>query len=186
MHILDIVQNSIAVGATCIEVKVHVQTDRNIFEIVIVDNGCGMDEELLAHVTDPYTTTRTTRKVGLGLPLLKHTAEQANGFIKVYSAKNCGTKVYAVMQNDHIDRPGLGDIAGTIVLIAAANPKIEIKYIHQINEKKYIFDTQEVKKVLEDMPISDSNIRNYLKEMINENIQELYVMKHSGFTTSNL
>lgn len=178
MHILDIVQNSIAVGATCIEVRVNVQTGKNIFEIAIVDNGCGMDEELLAHVTDPYTTTRTTRKVGLGLPLLKHSAEQANGFIKVYSEKNCGTKVYALFQDDHIDRPDLGDIAGTIVLIVAANPKIDLKYIHQVNDHQYIFDTKEIKEALDGMPISDPKIRNYLKEMISENINGIYVVKH--------
>lgn len=178
MHILDIVQNSIAVGATSIEVKVNVQTGKNIFEIAIVDNGCGMDEKLLAHVTDPYTTTRTTRKVGLGLPLLKHTAEQANGFIKVYSEKNCGTKVYALFQDDHIDRPDLGDIAGTIVLIVAANPEIDMRYTHQIDGHQYLFDTQEVKEALGDLPVSSPKIRNFLKEMINENISGLYVMKH--------
>jgi len=176
MHILDIVQNSIAGGASFIEISINVQTDKNIFEITIIDNGRGMDEEMLNHVTDPYTTTRTTRKVGLGLPLLKHTAEQANGYLKIHSEINCGTEVYAVLQNDHIDRPDLGDIAGAVVLLAAANPAIEIKYIHQINDKHYIFDTREVKEALEGMPINDPKIRNYLKEMINENIEELYVV----------
>jgi len=176
MHILDIVQNSIVGGASFIEIGINVQTDKNIFEITIVDNGCGMDEEMLNHVTDPYTTTRTTRKVGLGLPLLKHTAEQANGHLKVYSEKKYGTKVYAVLQNDHIDRPALGDISGTIVLIAAANLKIEIKFIHQVNDKQYIFDTREIKEVLDGMSINEPKIRNYLKEMIKENINELYVI----------
>lgn len=176
MHILDIVQNSIVGGASFIEISINIQTGKNIFEITIVDNGCGMDEEMLNHVTDPYTTTRTTRKVGLGLPLLKHTAEQANGYVKVYSEKKCGTKVYAVLQNDHIDRPDLGDIAGTIVLIAAANHTLEIKYIHQINDKQYIFDTREIKEALDGIPINEPKIRNYLKEMINENINELYVV----------
>jgi hypothetical protein len=176
MHILDIVQNSISGGASFIEIRINVQTDKNVFEITIVDNGCGIDEEMLSHVTDPYTTTRTTRKVGLGLPLLKHTAEQANGYIKVYSEKDYGTKVYAVLQNDHIDRPDLGDIAGTIVLLATANPKIEIKYIHRVNDKQYIFETREIKEVLEGIPLNEPKIRNYLKEMISENINELYVM----------
>lgn len=178
MHILDIVQNSISGGASFIEVKVCVQTGKNIFEILIADNGSGMDEELLNHVTDPYITTRTTRKVGLGLPLLKHSAEQANGFIKVYSEKNCGTKVYAMFQDDHIDRPDLGDIAGTIVLIVAANPEIDLKYIHQVNDYQYIFDTKEIKEALDGMPINNPKIRKYLKEMINENINGIYVVKH--------
>ncbi|MEE4199018.1 MAG: ATP-binding protein [Bacteroidales bacterium] len=176
MHILDIVQNSISGDASVIELKIEIQTGKNSFGIRIRDNGRGMDEEMLNHVTDPYTTTRTSRKVGLGLPLLKHTAEQAGGYLKVYSEVNGGTEVYAVMQNDHIDRPDLGDIAGTIVLIAAANPGIEIRYIHQVNENQYIFDTREIKEALEGMPIHNPKIRTYLKEMIRENINELYVV----------
>jgi len=158
-----------------------------IKEIVNMMNGkVVLGKELLNHVPIYIQPPELPRKVGLGLPLLKHTAEQANGYIKVYSEKKYGTKVYAVLQNDHIDRPDLGDIAGTIVLLATANLKIEIKYIHQVNNKQYIYETLEIKEVLEGIPINDPKIRNYLKEMLNENIKELYVMKHSGFTTSYL
>jgi len=176
MHILDIVQNSISAKAKLIEISIHENYNSNILTIAIKDNGIGMDEEFVARVIDPYTTTRTTRKVGLGIPLLKDSAQQSNGYIKLNSEKGIGTSIQATFQNDHIDRPPLGDIAGTIVLLSAANPDIDFKYIHQINENKYVFDTREIKNVLDDVRISDPKIRGYLKEMINENVKEIYVI----------
>lgn len=176
MHILDIVQNAISANATLIEIRVNENLKKNLFEILIKDNGAGMDDEVLSHVTDPYITTRTTRNVGLGIPLLKHGAEQSNGYIKVYSEKGVGTSILATYQHDHLDRPPLGDCAGTIVLLAAANPEIEFKYIHQVNDKKYIFDTAEVKNMLEDVPINNPKIRGMLKEMITENLNEIHVV----------
>jgi len=176
MHILDIVQNSIRAEATKIEVFICEDEERNLFSVSVKDNGFGMEEDLLAIVADPYTTTRTTRKVGLGVPLLKHSAEQSGGYIKVYSEKAVGTNIQAVFQLNHIDRPPLGDIAGTIVLIASANPEIEIKYFHQKNNNKYEFNTEEIKEVLGDIKINNPKIRNMLKELIQENLKEIYVI----------
>lgn len=176
MHILDIVQNSISANATLIEIRIRENLEINVFDVLIKDNGKGMDDEFLEQVTDPYTTTRTTRKVGMGIPLLKHSAEQSNGYVKVYSAKQVGTTIEATFQRDHIDRPPLGDIAGTIVLLAAANPDIDFKYIHVVNNNKYIFDTREVKEILEEVKISDPKVRGMLKEMIKENLDEIYVL----------
>jgi hypothetical protein len=176
MHILDIAQNAISAKATMIEICINENIAKNLFEVIINDNGTGMDEDLLAHVTDPYTTTRTTRKVGLGIPLLKHSAEQTNGYIKVNSEKAVGTRIQAVFQYNHIDRPPLGDCAGTVVLLSAANPNIDFKYMHQVNDKKYVFDTREIKELLEDIKINDPKIRGMLKEMINENLNEIYVV----------
>jgi len=175
MHILDIAQNSIRANATLIEINIHENKVKNYFEIVIKDNGKGMDTELLNHVTDPYTTTRTTRKVGMGIPLLKHSAEQANGYLKIFSEKGVGTSVQATFQYDHFDRPPLGDISGTIVLLVAANPDIDFKYIHHINKKIYEFNTIEVKQILGDLKINNPKIRSMLKEMINENLYDIYV-----------
>lgn len=175
MHILDIAQNSIRANATFIEINIHENKVKNYFEILIKDNGEGMDAELLNRVTDPYTTTRTTRKVGMGIPLLKHSAEQANGYLRIHSEKGVGTSVQATFQYDHIDRPPMGDISGTIVLIVAANPNIDFKYIHHINKNIYEFNTIEVKQILGDLKINNPKIRSMLKEMINENLHEIYV-----------
>jgi len=176
MHILDIAQNSIRAEATKIEIFINENEEKNLFTLSIKDNGFGMDEDFLAIVADPYTTTRTTRKVGMGVPLLKHSAEQSGGYIKVYSERLVGTTIQAVFQSNHIDRPPLGDIAGTIILIAAANPEIEIKYIHQKNNKKYEFNTIEIKEILGDIRINNPKIRNMLKELIQENLKEIYVI----------
>lgn len=176
MHILDIVQNSISGKATFIEIVIKEDAEKNIFEIIIKDNGVGIDKEMLTQVADPYITTRTTRKVGLGLPLLKYSTSQANGYLKVNSESGIGTLVNAVFQYNHIDRPPLGDISGTIVLLVAANPDIDFKYIHHINNKKYEFNTHEVKVILGDIKISDPKIRGFLKEMIVENLNEMYVV----------
>jgi len=176
MHILDIVQNSISAKSSLIEICINENLKTNLFNVLIKDNGKGMDDEFLAHVEDPYITTRTTRKVGLGIPLLKHSAEQSNGYIKVHSEKNIGTTIQATFQHDHIDRPPLGDIAGTIVLVVAANPDVEFKYVHCVNNNKYEFDTREVKQVLDDVRINDPKIRGMLKEMITENLREIYIV----------
>ena len=176
MHILDIVQNSISADAKMIEIRINENLLKNVLDILIKDNGKGMDDDFLAEVTDPYKTTRTTRKVGMGIPLLKHSAEQSNGYIKVYSEKEIGTTIQATFQHDHIDRPPLGDIAGTIVLLVAANPNVDFKYVHSVNNNKYEFDTHEVKEILDDVRIDDPKIRRMLKEMITENLSEIYVV----------
>jgi Histidine kinase-, DNA gyrase B-, and HSP90-like ATPase len=176
MHILDIVQNSISANATLIEIRINENLEKNVLDILIKDNGKGMEDEFLEQVTDPYTTTRTTRKVGMGIPLLKHSAEQSNGFVKVNSIKEIGTTIQATFQHDHIDRPPLGDIAGTIVLLVAANPDVDFKYVHCVNNNKYEFDTHEVKEILDDVRINDPKIRGMLKEMITENLSEIYVV----------
>jgi len=176
MHILDIVQNSISAKATFIEIRINENIKNNVLNILIKDNGVGMDDDFLAEVTDPYKTTRTTRKVGMGIPLLKHSAEQSNGYIKVHSVKEIGTTIQATFQHDHIDRPPLGDCAGIIVLLVAANPDVDFKYIHCVNNNKYVFDTREVKEILDDVRINDPKIRGMLKEMITENLNEIYVV----------
>jgi hypothetical protein len=173
MHILDIVQNSIRGEAKTIEILIKENSEKNILVVGIKDDGKGMDSDLLDFVTDPFTTTRNTRKVGLGLPLLKHSAEQSNGYVKINSEVGIGTQVKATFQYDHIDRPPLGDISGTIILLVAANPDIDFKYVHHINNEKYEFDTREIKIALGDIKISDPKVRGFLKEMIRENLNEM-------------
>ncbi len=172
-HILDIVQNSISADADSIQISVEKNIEKNILKLLIIDNGKGMDKEFLEKVSDPYSTTRTTRKVGMGLALLKQHAERTKGYLKIESEINFGTEVKAEFELNNIDRQPIGDIAGTIVLLSAANPEIEFTYNHIYNESKYSFNTKEIKSVLGDMEISNPAIRKYLKEMINENISEI-------------
>lgn len=173
LHIMDILQNSIRAGASKIDLDIIENTVENTFRILFTDNGCGMDEEMVKRVIDPFFTTRTVRKVGLGLPLLKQNCEQTGGSLHITSKQGEGAQVEAVFIHDHIDRPVLGDIAGTVVLTASANPDIHFIYRHNKNGKIYTFDTEEVNEVLDGLSIQTPEIIQYLREMIVGNLKEI-------------
>ena len=173
LHILDIAQNSISAKTSLTQITIDEDKFNNRYVLTIEDNGCGMSPEVLEKVTDPYTTSRKTRKVGLGLPLLKLNAELANGHLDISSELNVGTKVTAAFEFDHIDRVPIGDIAGVVVMLASMNPTLEFIYKHITPRGEYIFDTQEIKVVLDDLSIQDLNIQKYLKEMIEENLKDI-------------
>jgi hypothetical protein len=173
LHILDIVQNSLSAKATFIEISIEENLKDNTYLLKIKDNGKGMTKEMAEKVLDPYVTSRTTRKVGLGLPLLMLNAERTGGHVSIISDYGKGTEVDALFVYNHIDRLPLGDMAGTIVLLASANPLIDFVYTHTVEDQQYIFDTREIKEVLDDVTINDVHIFKYLKEMINENLQEI-------------
>ncbi len=173
MHIMDIIQNSVRAKASLVELKIKESEKDDLFSISIKDNGFGMSEEVLAKAIDPFFTTRTTRKVGLGLSLLKQNAEMTGGKMEISSKEGVGTELEAVFSHRHLDRPAMGDIAGTMVLLVGANPKMDFIYIHITDKDEYVFDTKEIKEVLDGMPVSDPNIMHYLKEMIQENLNTL-------------
>ncbi len=173
MHILDIAQNSTSANADLIEIQIIEKKIDNLLQIVIKDNGKGMSEELASKVLDPFVTTRTTRKVGLGLPLFKQNAERTGGQFNLKSEIGKGTVVEARFVLNNIDCLPLGDIGGVVVLLATCNPGIDFIYQHVTDSGEYVFDTLEVKSVLEDTPINDIKIVTYLKELIYENLMEI-------------
>ena len=136
-----------------------------------------MNAETLAKSTDPFYTSRTTRKVGLGLSMFKQNAEQTGGSLYITSELNKGTVVKACFGLKHIDRTELGDMAGVVTLLVAANPNIDSVYIHTVNEVQYKFDTIEVKQMLDGMPINTPDIIRSMKEMIQENLNEINASK---------
>jgi anti-sigma regulatory factor (Ser/Thr protein kinase) len=177
LHILDIVQNSISAGASGVKVTVRENRCADRLEIEIEDNGRGMPAEVLNMVDDPFYTTRTTRKVGLGIPLLKHSALQAGGNLSISSVPGEGTRLTVTFVHSHIDRPPLGDIAGVISSLAGMNPGMVIGYRHEIHRKEgkreYGFETREVMEILGDIPLSEPAVILFLKEMIYENIMAM-------------
>ena len=175
LHVMDILQNSTRAGATKIELNIIENTNDDIYTLQFIDNGCGMDEETVQKVIDPFFTTRTVRKVGLGLPLIKQNAERTGGSFQIESQIGKGTIVNVVFSHKNIDRPNLGDIAGTIVLTASAFPDIHFIYKHQKDGEEFIFDTEEVNEALDGISIQDPEIIQYLREMINENLKEMNV-----------
>lgn len=175
LHIMDIVQNSISAKAGTIEIEISENVKSDLYSIVIKDDGVGMAPAFAEKVTDPYVTSRTTRKVGLGLPLLKQNAERTGGSLKIESEVGIGTIVTTNFGLSNYDRPPLGDIAGTIVLLAAANLKTRFIYRHTTEITTFIFDTNEINEMLDGMPLSEPGIIRFLKEMINENLQEIKI-----------
>jgi hypothetical protein len=175
LHILDIAQNSIAAGAGLIKVTITEYPGSDLYRVEIGDNGKGMTPDYAATVTDPYVTSRKTRKVGLGLSLFKQNAERTGGTLTLLSEPGRGTIVFADFILSSIDRPPLGDIAGTMVLLAAANLKTRFIYRHITEKGEYIFDTKEVNEMLEGMSISEPGVIRFLKEMIRENLQEINI-----------
>ncbi|MEG1910094.1 MAG: ATP-binding protein [Bacteroidales bacterium] len=173
LHVLDLVQNSVSANANLIEINIEEKPDQNLYILTIKDNGKGMSPELLAKVKDPYTTTRTTRKVGLGIPLLAQNAEMAGGSLEIKSTLGVGTQLCAKFQMDHIDRVPIGDIAGVIVMSVCMNPNLDFIYSHLTQKGEYIFDTREVKAVLEGVSINEIAIQKYLKELIEESLKEI-------------
>lgn len=174
LHILDLCQNSIKANATLIEIKIEDNLVNNTYCIEIIDNGFGMDKKTLSEVADPFFTTRTTRKVGLGVSLFKMAAEMCNGSLEITSTVNKGTNVMITFQNDHIDRAPLGDIEDTLCILILNENMIDIYYEHCCNECIYIFDTREVKKVLEGIPFTDYNVIMWIKENIKEGINNIH------------
>ncbi|MBN1874874.1 MAG: sensor histidine kinase [Anaerolineae bacterium] len=169
-HILDIVENSVNAGATQVYISIDENLDR--LSITIQDNGRGMNSEMVKRVTDPWVTTRTTRKVGLGIPFFKQTAEMTNGSFKIESTPGVGTLIAATFQHSHIDRPPLGDITGTLLCIIVGYPRVDIIYRHQINEHTFSLDTREIRAILgEEIPLSDPEVLGYLRGTLEEGLQ---------------
>jgi len=173
LHILDIMNNSVKAGAGLIGVTISEDTLSNRLTVEITDDGCGMDESFLKTVTDPFRTTRTTRKVGMGLSLFKAAAEATGGNLTIESQKGKGTKVVTVFVYDHIDRQPLGDMAQTVTTVLSGNPNVDILYHHLINGREFTLDTREVRQILEDVELSGPDIILWLTEYIKEGLAEL-------------
>lgn len=170
---MDIAQNSTRAGAALVQIVVTEEPASDRLTICFTDNGCGMDAETVAKVTDPFFTSRTKRKVGLGIPLLLQNAELTGGNVRITSEPGKGTVLEATFGRAHIDRPPWGDVAGTIALLASGHPTVDFVYTHAIDKAQYVFDTKEIKKELDGVPINTPQVVNFLREMIKENLDEI-------------
>lgn len=170
LHILDIAQNSVAAGARSLALTLEER--EGLLTVTITDDGKGMPPELLTAATDPFVTTRTTRKVGLGLPLLKLAAEQTGGSLAMESVEGKGTTVKAVFDSGHIDCPPLGDLADSLSALLQGAPGLELHYTHCTPAGAVSFDTREVRAVLgAGISLGEPEIslwlRDYLRELEN-------------------
>lgn len=178
LNILDIVQNSIRAEAGEISIEINESIINDLYQIVIKDNGSGIPEDILRNITDPFVTTRTKRRMGLGLSLLKYHAELTGGGMEIKSEVGSGTEVKTDFSFRHIDRQPLGDIVSIIVILMTSNPAINFIYSHRTDSGDYRFSSKETKEFLEVDTLNERDLLEDLGWMIGENLKEI---KASGF-----
>ena len=173
LNILDVAQNSVTAGSSLTVIEINIDSAADTLEVQINDSGCGMSQEQAEKVADPFYTTRSTRKVGLGVPFLKMAAELSAGSMEIESAIGKGTKIKAVFGLSHIDRMPLGDIAATMTALIGPNPDIDFIFRYILNQNEFILDTREIKQALEGISLGEPEVLMYISDMINENIDAL-------------
>jgi anti-sigma regulatory factor (Ser/Thr protein kinase) len=173
LHLLDIAENSISAGAQNIKVSVLEDSHQDRLKMTVQDDGKGMSPEILAQVTDPFFTSRTTRKVGLGLPLLKEAAEACQGSLSIQSEPGLGTSVKVEFQRSHIDRMPLGSLASTFLALLVSAPQVHWLFNYTLDGMEYSFDSQPVMEVLGEVSLTEPSILAYLRETITQGIAEV-------------
>ncbi len=171
MHITDIVQNSVRAKAKLVQLIIEEKGELLI--MTFIDDGTGMDKETVAKVSDPFFTSRTTRKVGLGIPLFKQNAELTGGYLEIKSELGKGTEVIAALGMHHIDRPPMGDLPSTVAMLMTGNPGVDLVFSYVKEKEEFVLDSREVKETLEGIDIGMPQVTSFLKEMIDENLKAL-------------
>lgn len=173
MNVLDVAENSVAAGSTLTSITVEIDTAKRLLAVTIADNGKGMDEETVRRVTDPFYTTRTTRKVGLGVPFFKMASEMAGGQFSIRSAPGEGTAVEATFQWDNVDRMPLGDMAATYCSLVMVSEGTDFVYTHTVDGRSFTADSREFRAVLEGVPLSTPDVQAFIRDYIRENTEEI-------------
>ncbi|MEN6469054.1 MAG: sensor histidine kinase [Smithella sp.] len=172
-HILDIAENSVRAGAKLIEISIDEDSNTDLLTLEIKDDGHGMSQEALHKALDPFYTTKTVRRVGLGLPLLRDAAYRSGGTFHLESQENSGTNVKATFGLHHLDRQPLGAIINTIIILIISNSDVDFFYKHRHNDRRLEMDTREIRKEIEDVPINHPEVIKYIRGVIEEGLQEI-------------
>lgn len=171
LNVMDIAQNSISANARLIKISVTETEKDDTLTIIIKDDGKGMTPQQVQQVQDPFFTTRTTRSVGLGVPLFKMAAEQTGGSFAIQSILNVGTTVTAVFKPHHMDMTPLGDINSTISLLIQCNPTVDFIFYRQINDKNFELNTKDIKEIMGDIPLNNPDVMEWIKGYLSEQTQ---------------
>ncbi len=169
LNVLDIAQNSVRAGADLITILVAEEPEQDRMTITIGDNGCGMSPRQVEQVQDPFYTTRTTRRVGLGVPFFKMAAEMSGGSLSIQSREGEGTVVTATFGLGNIDRMPLGDISGTVAALIQCNPSIDFVYTRRVGDRSMTLDTREFRRILGDIPLNAPEVSVFIREYLEEN-----------------
>lgn len=174
-HVLDIAENSVMAEATEVRIEIIEDKSADRLSFSVEDNGRGMTKEFISKVTDPFTTTRTTRRVGMGLPFLKQSAELCGGGLEIVSEPGKGTKTTASFIMSSIDRPPLGDIPASLMALIMGSPEIRWIYRHRTDNGEFVLDTDEIIDALdgEREMLRSPEVGLWLKEHIKENLDEI-------------
>ena len=175
LHLLDLAQNSITAGASLVTIRMELD-DQGLLTMTLKDDGKGMSPELLARVTSPFATTRTTRKVGLGIPLMKENAEKAGGSFSLESEEGRGTTLTASMDTHHIDCLPMGDLSGTLLSLMLTNPlRPDFLFEGRTPLGEASFDTREVRAALgSDIPLNEPAVAEWLKQALEAEINPIF------------
>lgn len=172
LNVLDITKNSVKARATLIHISL-VEVG-NKLTMTITDNGCGMKPEVVSTVMNPFYTTRTTRKVGMGIPLLMLAAEQTGGSVTIESRHeedhpaDHGTVVTATFYTDHIDFTPIGDLVTTMKTLIMGSPEIDFTFLHDRNGQKVEMDTRQLREVLGDVPLDTYEVMEWIGDFLRE------------------
>lgn len=173
LNILDIANNSIRAGSDLVKIEVRISKKKDLLSIKITDNGCGMTDEQISKVADPFFTTRNTRDVGLGIPFLKQAAEITGGSMLIESIPDYSTTINASFGLSHIDRMPLGDICSTIYTLILANQSIDFLYVYECDGKEYQLDTRSFRQILGDIRFDTPEVAKFIRNFLKENQGEI-------------
>ena len=168
LHIMDIIENGLDAEASLITLSITEDSEEKVLRISIEDNGRGIPDSMVEQITDPFVTTRTTRRVGLGLSLFKDSAKRCDGEFDIHSKQGEGTVVRASYRTDHIDTPPLGDLAGSLTSLIMTHPEVDFVYVHEADGNRFEMDTRQIKKELDDVPIYHPEVIRHIVRSIRE------------------
>lgn len=173
LHILDIAENAVRANASLICIDIKLDKKKDLLTLRIEDNGCGMSKEMLRSVKDPFTTSRTTRHVGFGIPLMTASCEKTGKTLDITSDPGKGTRLTATYRYSHIDRPPIGDVAQTVYTLTLLNPQIDFVLTAQA-EASFTFDTRQVKQTLGEVPINTPEVLTFLDGYLHEGMKQVF------------
>jgi hypothetical protein len=173
LHIMDIIENGLDAEASLITLSIVEDDKEKVLRISIKDNGQGIPDSMIEQITDPFVTTRTTRRVGLGLSLFKEAAKRCDGEFDIHSKQGEGTVVRASFRTDHIDTPPLGDIAGSLTSLIMTHPEVDFVYTHEAGGNRFEMDTRQIKKDLDDVPIYHPEVITHVARTIRKFLEGL-------------
>ena len=168
LHILDLAQNAVEAGASKIQIRIDEDLKADVLLIEVIDNGRGLSEDQRARVLDPFYTTRKTRHIGLGLPLLLEVSRLCEGKLEIRSKLGMGTTIQATFRHSHIDRAPLGDMPSVLLALFLSEHQVDWLYVHRVNGEEFRLDSSEIRKELPDVPLTHPKVRNWLLDFLQE------------------